>query len=358
MNTLRKKLAQIARVPLIAGATPIERLSRIEQVLGEGLRGICLYAKRDDLMGLGGGGNKLRKLEFLLGEALAKKADTIIAIGGRQSNHARLTAAATARLGLTCELVLKQLVPRWDLEYQQGGNVLLDTLFGASIIDIPSSTDALEFALTRADSLRIQQRAAYVIPSGGSSPVGCLGYAACAQEIVDQSQSMGIEFDHIVVPNGSSGTHAGLLAGLAATRHSPRMVRSFAVLSDEEQSRRTTLDLACATLSLLDQTMPLDESHIDVIGTERGPSYGATTASMLEAVRLMATQEGLLLDPVYSGKAFAGLLAGIRRGDYAPGENVLFIMTGGTPGLFSYRSDLAAADDLSAWSTNERVPVG
>ncbi len=181
----------------------------------------------------------------------------------------------------------------------------------------------------------------YVAPAGGSSPVGCLGYAVCAREILDQSNAMGIRFDRIIVANGSSGTHAGLAAGLSALGLSPSIVRSFSVLDDEESSCHTTIGIARATLDLLDERIVLDEAEIDVRGTERGAAYGATTRSMIDAVRLMAACEGLLLDPVYSGKAFAGLLAGIRNGDYASGQNILFIMTGGTPGLFAYRSEFA-----------------
>jgi len=341
VNSLQAVIAKMPRIELIAGPTPIERLHRIEEALGNSLGGVRLFVKRDDVMGLGGGGSKLRKLEFLLGDAKTKEADTVIAVGGRQSNHARLTAAAAARCGLKCELMLTQAVPRYDTDYQQSGNVLLDNLFGATIHDLPSSANAWDHANARAISLRAEGRGAYVTPTGGSSPIGCLGYAACALEIVEQSRALGIQFDRIVIPNGSSGTHAGLAAGFVALEQAPSLVRSFCVLANEEDSRDTTAKLLGATLQLLDVRASVDATEIDVIGSERGSAYGAPTASMMRSLRLMARCEGLLLDPVYSGKAFAGLLAGICNGDYAPGHNVLFIMTGGSPGLFAYRNEFA-----------------
>jgi L-cysteate sulfo-lyase len=335
MHSLEETLAKIPRIELIDEPTPIQRLYRVEDAFGDAARGVRLFVKRDDFMGLGGGGNKLRKLEFLIGDAISKGANTIITVGGRQSNHARLTAAA--RLGLRCELILSQVVPRHELEYQHSGNILLDDLFGAKIHDLPSSANALEHANAGAEVLRAAGRNVYVAPSGASSPVGCLGYAVCANEIARQSLSLGVEFDRIVVPNGSSGTHAGLAAGFAALGRTPAFVKSFSVLATESDTRRGTIEKARATLAMVAERAILDESEIDVAGNQRGPGYGVPTESMIEAVRLMAAREGLLLDPVYSGKAFAGLLAGIRNGDYRAGQNVLFVLTGGTPGLFAYR---------------------
>jgi len=341
MRNLETTIGKMPRVQLIAGPTPIERLLRIEKSLGNALNGVRLFVKRDDVMGLGGGGNKLRKLEFLIGDAKSKGADTIITVGGRQSNHARLTTAAAARYGLACELMLAQVVPRKSRDYQLSGNILLDQLFGARIHDLPGSADVLEHAHARAELLRAQGRTVYVAPTGGSSPTGCLGYAVCAQEITAQSRSMGIKFDRIVVPNGSSGTHAGLAAGFIALGLSPLIVRSFSVLASEQDSHNATVEKTRATLSLLKEQLSFDPSEIDVVDSERGPGYGEPTISMMSALRLMAGCEGLLLDPVYSGKAFAGLLADIRAGAFTAGQNILYIMTGGTPGLFAYQTELA-----------------
>jgi L-cysteate sulfo-lyase len=341
VRDFENSMARFPRVELMSAPTPIQRLARIEEALGRSLSGVRVFAKRDDIMALGGGGNKLRKLEFLLGEAKLRGADTIITVGGRQSNHARLTAAAAASTGLRCELVLSQVVERSDVDYQQNGNVLLDSLFGATIHDLPGSADPLEFANARAASLKAEGRIAYVAPAGGSSPIGCLGYAMCAWEIERQSHSMDVRFDHIVVPNGSSGTHAGLAAGLASLGLSPLRVTSFSVLADQETTRRVTVEKSKATLQMLDEHASLEEGEITVDGSQRGSGYGVPTDEMVKAVRMMATHEGLLLDPVYSGKAFAGVLAAIRGGQFDNGQNVLFVMTGGTAGLFAYRSAFA-----------------
>lgn len=334
-------LARFPRLPLLGLPTPIEPLAGLSRHLGEALRGVRLYVKRDDLAGFGGGGNKLRKLEFLLGAARAEGADTVITVGALQSNHARLTAAAAARSGLACELVLTRTVPRADADYTGNGNRFLDALFGARVHEIPGEADALGAAEARADELRAAGRGVYVFPSGGSSPVGCLGYAACAREILDQANAMDVRFANILAANGSGGTHAGLAAGLAAAGRDPRLARSYTVLAPLDRAVATTLDKANATLDLIGTGERLTEAEIDLDGAHRGPDYGIPTDAMREAVRLMARSEGLLLDPVYSGKAFAGLLHDIRAGRYAAGEAVLFLMTGGVPGLFAYREAFA-----------------
>jgi D-cysteine desulfhydrase len=214
-------IAGFARMPLLDGPTAIERLARLDQALGAALCGVNLYVKRDDVPNVGGGGNKLRKLEFLIGEARAQGADIFITVGGLQSNHARLTAAASARAGMACELVLTRQVPRCDVDYEWNGNILLDELFGAKVHTFPGSVDPLTLAESRAEQLRAEGRRVYVVGPGGSSPVGCLGYAVCAREIVKQSREMNVDFGRIIVPNGSSGTHAGLAAGYAAMGLSP-----------------------------------------------------------------------------------------------------------------------------------------
>jgi D-cysteine desulfhydrase len=327
-------LSKHARRPLLEGPTPIQLLARLSGECG----GVNIYVKRDDLSGLGGGGNKLRKLEFLVGEALAMGADTIITVGARQSNHARLTAAAAARVGLQCELVLTRAVPRDDRDYLENGNVLLDELLGARVHDLPGTANALAFAQARADALRGEGRKVYVCPLGGSSPVGCLGYAACAAEILAQAHAQGLSFARIVVPNGSGGMHAGLAAGFAALGVDPSIVLAYTVLAKADQAHATTLEKAVKTLELIDPALRIEGHSIVIDETQLGEGYGIPTDAMREAVRLMASKEGLLLDPVYGGKAFAGLLQAARSGRHAPGENVLFVMTGGLPGLFAYRS--------------------
>jgi L-cysteate sulfo-lyase len=333
-TTYQLDLSKHARHALLEGPTPIQPLPKLSQLFG----GVNIYVKRDDLTGLGGGGNKLRKLEFLVGEALAMGADTIITVGARQSNHARLTAAAAARLGLQCELVLTRAVPRDDPEYLENGNILLDALLGARVHDLPGTANALEYAQARADELRSSGRKVYVCPLGGSSPVGCLGYAACAAEIMTQAHAQGVSFARVVVPNGSGGMHAGLAAGFAALGLDPKLVHAYTVLAKAEQAHAATLEKAKQTLELIAPALRMESGSIVIDGSQLGEGYGIPTDAMREAVRLMASKEGLLLDPVYGGKAFAGLVQAARSGRHAPGENILFIMTGGLPGLFAYRS--------------------
>lgn len=330
-------LERFGRIPLTDGPTPIQRLHRLEQALGCEDAGIRLFVKRDDFTSIGGGGNKLRKLEFLIGDALSQECDTFITTGGIQSNHARLSAAAASRAGLACELVLTHIVPRDDEDYRRNGNVLLDGLFGATIHELSGDEDALAFAGIRAGELRMQGRRPYVVGGGGSSPIGCLGYAHCAQEILAQEHEMSVRFNRVIVPNGSCGTHAGLAAGMTALRMDPARVQSFAVFAPADIARPKTHDLALATLTLISEGASIDIESIEVAGDQLGAGYGIPTGAMIEAVRLMARTEGLLLDPVYSGKAFAGVVSAVRSGVYRSGEAVLFIMTGGTPGLFAYR---------------------
>jgi L-cysteate sulfo-lyase len=337
---LKAALARFPKFPLLEGPTPIQRLSRLEAVLGEAVGGARLWVKRDDLMGLGGGGNKLRKLEYLLGEAIKQGCDTFITTGGLQSNHARQSAAAAARAGLACELMLADVVPRHDEDYRQNGNLLLDDIFGAKVHRLPKGEDALAAAQARAEQLRGQGRKVYVVGSGGSSPLGALGYAGCAAEIIDQERELGVRFDTIVVPNGSSGTHAGLVAGMAAAGDDPARIQSFTVLAALDQAEKETERLAARSLQLLAPGETLPDGAIMIDGSQRGEAYGIPTDAMLDAIRIMARSEGLLLDPVYSGKAFAGFLDCVRSAVWND-RNALFVMTGGTPGLFAYRNALA-----------------
>ncbi|ACC74757.1 D-cysteine desulfhydrase family protein [Paraburkholderia phymatum] len=327
-------LTAFSRYRLMEGPTPIQHLGRLSKLAGN----VDIYVKRDDLMGLGGGGSKLRKLEFLLGEALAQGADTIVTVGARQSNHARLTAAAAARAGLACEIVLTRTVPRDDNDYLHNGNVLLDQLLGARIHDLPGHADAMAFAQHRAEDLRKSGRKVYLAPLGGSSAVGNLGYAACAAELLGQAREAGVSFDRIALPNGSGGTHAGLVAGLLSMGEDPARVVAYNVLATHESTLANTRLKAQQTLELIQPAAILPISGVIVADGQRGDGYGIPTDAMREAVRLLASTEGLLLDPVYGGKAFAGLLQDIRSQAFAPGSKVLFLMTGGLPGLYAYRS--------------------
>ena len=334
---LDTSLISFARADLLQGPTPIQRAERLEHLLGLKPQGIGLFLKRDDHMLIGGGGNKLRKLEFHIGAALAAGVDTVITVGGIQSNHARLTAAVCARLGLACELILTRAVPKNDVDYELNGNVLLDQLFGAQLQVLAGGSNSLAVAETRATQLRDSGRNVLVIPTGGSTPLGSLGYARCAAEIAQQETELGLTFNQVVVPNGSAGTHAGLAAGFQLLGRGTSIVKSYSVLSDRDTSATRTRQLTEDALTLLGSSAVVQAEEIDIDGSQLGDGYGLPTLAMQEAVRLMARAEGLLIDPVYSGKAFAGLLADLRHGRYRSGDNVLFVMTGGTPGLYAYR---------------------
>lgn len=334
---LDTSLSSFARAELLQGPTPIQRAERLEQLLGLKSQGVGLFLKRDDHMLIGGGGNKLRKLEFHIGAALAAGVDTVITVGGIQSNHARLTAAVCARLGLACELILTRAVPKTDVDYELNGNVLLDQLFGAQLQVLAGGSDSLAVAETRATQLRDSGRNVLVIPTGGSTPLGSLGYARCAAEIAQQETELGLSFNQVVVPNGSAGTHAGLAAGFQLLGRGTSIVKSYSVLSDRDSSAVRTRQLTQDALALLGSNTVVQAEEIAIDGSQLGDGYGLPTPAMQEAVRLMARAEGLLIDPVYSGKAFAGLLADLRQGRYRSGDNVLFVMTGGTPGLYAYR---------------------
>jgi L-cysteate sulfo-lyase len=255
-----------------------------------------------------------------------------------QSNHARLAAAACARLGLDCELFLGELVPRHDIDYRRNGNVLLDALFGATVNVVSAGSSPLECAAERGRQLSAQGRKSFVIPTGGSTPLGALGYAKGALEIAQQEQALGVRFDQVVVPNGSSGTHAGLSAGFHALGRGAGLVRSYNVLADQAATRQRTLELLVEALGMLGQPADRAQLEVNVQGGHLGEGYGIPTDEMIAALKLLATTEGLLLDPVYTGKAFAGLLADVRAGSFRPGTRLLFVMTGGAPGVFAYRT--------------------
>jgi len=330
------------RARLLEGPTPIQRLRRVEAALGPALNGVRLFVKRDDLTGLGGGGSKLRKLEFLLGDALARGADTVIATGPRQSNSARLAAAAAARLGLRYELGLRPLTTHDGVEYARGGNALLADLFGATIHSLPDAAAAAGFCAERQATLEAHGRLGYVLPPGASSPLASLGYAECALEIADQEHALGVRFDRIVVANGSAGTQAGLVAGFALLDRRA-VVHGFSVLADVAAAHAATLEMARDCFALLEGDGEIRDEDVVVDGTCRGPGYGRLTREAIGAMRFLATHEGLLLDPVYSSKAFAGLLCQARRSELEPHRNILFVMTGGAPALFAYRDALACA---------------
>jgi D-cysteine desulfhydrase len=337
MSFYIEKLAAIPRLNLLQGPTPLQRAERLEADLArEGIH-VNIYLKRDDFMSLGGGGNKLRKLEYHLAAVQSDQHDTVITFGGIQSNHARLTAAACAKLGMECHLILTNQVSVEGENYRKNGNTLLNGLFGAHASLLPSGSTAQAFANELEAGLTAGGRRVSIIPTGGSTPLGALGYVQCAIELKAQAEALKVAFRRVYIANGSSGTHAGLSAGFVLEDVDPDIATSFAVMGNARDARRATMQLTQGTLNLLGSDRSILESDILIDDTQIGEGYGLPTQAMREAVRLLARTEGVLLDPVYSGKAFAGLLADLRRGLYVGGDNVVFIMTGGTPGLFAYR---------------------
>lgn len=314
--------------------TPIEHLPR----LGEQLGTQNLWIKRDDCTGLGLGGNKTRKLEYLLAEALAAGADTVLTVGGLQSNHARQTAAATARLGLNCELILEPVTGTPETLYSHSGNVLLNKLFGATLTLAETGQNGLELMQRRAEALSRESHSPYCIPIGGSNTTGALGYVDCAREIADWQYQHDTQFDYIILATGSAGTQAGLLAGAAMFDLSAR-IKGFCVSRTSEDQLGLVQNLARPLFDRLDlhhETLP---GRILTDGRYVGPGYGIATEGMKHAVRVTAETEGLLLDPVYTGKAMHGLFDEYHNGTFGPDDKVLFLHTGGAPALFGYETE-------------------
>jgi D-cysteine desulfhydrase len=330
------QLSRFPRQRYTAGATPIERLDRLSGLLG----GPEIWIKRDDLLGLAAGGNKTRKLEFLVADAIARGADTLITVGAVQSNHCRLTLAAAVKEGLKCRLVLEQRVAGSYDPTASGNNFLFD-LLGVEDVTVVNLGDDLEAAMAKvARDLEAQGRKGYVIPGGGSNALGALGYVACAQEIVGQGFDMDLAFDHLVCASGSAGTHAGLLVGLhAANAQLP--ITGVNVRRPRAEQEGNVFALAERTATLLGVEAPA-KTEVTCLDDWVGGGYSIPTGEMVEAVRMLAQTEGVLLDPVYTGKAMAGLIGLIRAGKFKRGERVLFLHTGGSPALYAYQPVLAS----------------
>ncbi len=324
-------LARYPRVRLGHLPTPLEPMPNLSKHLG----GPSLWIKRDDCTGLSSGGNKTRKLEYLMAEAIALRADVVITQGATQSNHARQTAAAAAKLGMKCHILLEDRTGFADQAYNLNGNVLLDQLHGASIAKRAGGTDMqLEMEVLAADLQRKGHRP-YVIPGGGSNPVGALGYVNCAIELLAQANDVGLRIDHLVHATGSAGTQAGLVAGLAAL-NSGIPVLGIGVRAPKDKQEANVFALAEKTATYLGLPGVVKREHVVANCDYVGQGYGLPTQSMVEAVKLMANVEGILLDPVYSGKGMAGLIDLVGKGHFNKTDNVVFLHTGGSVGLFGY----------------------
>ena len=311
-----KSLSDFPKVHLGIFPTPIQKLGNISRELNTNV-----YIKRDDLTGLGLGGNKVRKLEYLMADARSKGAEVVFTTGGAQSNHAMLTAAAAGKLGMKAILILKK---KGVMDIQ--GNLLLEKLMGTDVRFL--DTDDFEDIYKEMDRVGEQLgKPYYKIPLGGSNALGTLGYVECAREIRDQ----GIRFDRLICAEGSGGTMAGLALGaklfLPGTRVTGMMV-------DNDPFEEITLRLMREAAALLEADIPIEKGDFD-LRNMTGPGYAIPSEEGNRAVELMAAREGIFLDPVYTGKAFAGLLQMASEGLLSPEENVLFLHSGGAGGLFA-----------------------
>jgi D-cysteine desulfhydrase family pyridoxal phosphate-dependent enzyme len=334
---LRRPAEGLARVRLAHLPTPLEDCPRIVEALG----GPRILVKRDDCTGLGGGGNKVRKLEFVLGAALAQGVDTVVTFGAVQSNHARQTAAACAHLGLGCELILTRSVACSDPSFEELGNPMLDRIFGARlhVVDGPEAAASAHQALT-AEAAAAGTRL-LTVPPGGSDATGVMGYAEAGWEL-DSQLPDGLTVDRVVVAASTGGTAAGLLVGMAAL-DSPRLGGAVLEVVCVHSSAPTTeaeIRRLCTEAAHLVGTDPPGEARLRVLDEWIGPGYGIPSEEGIEAASLFARLEGLLLDPVYTAKAAAGLLSMVGRGEIGAGETVVFVHTGGWPVLPAYRASL------------------
>lgn len=328
------KLDDFPRYHLCHNPTPIEPMVRLSEILS----GPQLFIKRDDCTGLATGGNKTRKLEFLIGEALAQNADIIVTQGAVQSNHVRQTAAAACKVGMDCHALLERRVQDAPASYETTGNVFLDKVFGTSLEFRPPGLDMNAEAVAVVDQLKAQGRRPYFIPGGGSNPIGAIGYANCAAEIASQETDMAMHFDWLVMGTGSTGTQAGLVAGFHMIgRDMP--VMGISVRQPHDRQRTAVHKLTSATIEALGgEPIAISKIHID--DGYVGQGYGIPAESTLDAISLTARNEGILLDPVYSAKGMAGLIGLVKQGFFKPTDNVLFLHTGGASALFAYEDQL------------------
>ncbi|MDH4314283.1 MAG: D-cysteine desulfhydrase [Gammaproteobacteria bacterium] len=328
-------LSRFPRVSLAHLPTPLEPLPRLSKHLG----GPNIFVKRDDCTGLGTGGNKTRKLEFLMAEALQKKATVVVTQGAVQSNHARQTAAAACKLGMKCELVFEKRVDRPSEPYVKSGNVFLDRIYGARIREVEKGSDMNAALEAVAVELAKKGELPYVIPGGGSNKVGALGYVDCAHEFMTQANRTGLRIDHVIHATGSAGTQAGLIVGLKGTNSGIPLL-GIGVNAPKDIQEERVFKLAVETAAYVGAAGTVERRDIVADCNYIGDGYGIPTEGMNEALLLLARLEGLLFDPVYSGKALAGMIDLVAKRQFNKKDNLLFIHTGGSAGLFGYSDRL------------------
>ena len=332
---MAKKLREFSSVPLCHQPTPLEFMPRMSESLG----GPRLWIKRDDCTGLATGGNKTRKLEFLIADAIEKGADMVVTQGAVQSNHVRQTAAAACKYGLDCHALLERRVPDRADDYETTGNVLFDHMFGTSLEFRPTGLDMNAEAMAVTEKLAAAGRKPYFIPGGGSNEIGALGYVSCAFELLDQIKANNLDVGWIVLATGSAGTHAGMLAGLHAAG-STIPVMGISVRQPKDKQITAVHKLAVLTAAQLTDT-PLGVEKVIVDDGYVGAGYGQPTQGTLDAINLIARREGLLFDPVYSGKGLAGMIGLAGQNFFESDKDVIFLHTGGAAALFAYGNQLA-----------------
>jgi len=326
-NNFREALAAFPRFPLTFLPTPLQRARNLERALGA--RAPQIWIKRDDMTGLAYGGNKSRKLEYLTGDALEKRATVLISEGAAQSNHARQTAAAASLAGMRCVLVLDT---RRGSELT--GNLLLDRLLGAEVRLVAGSEQRKpEMARVFAE-LEARGERPYLVPTGGSVPIGALGYVNCVFELQDQLDALGLQPTRLYFPTGSQGTQAGLVAGAMLARASFE-VRGVAVEGTWEELSAECVPLTNETLALLGADERVSQQQIVIDDGHVGAGYAIPTDDGMEAIGMLARTEAIVLDPVYTGKALAGLIADVLAGDVGPDESIVYLHTGGGPSVFA-----------------------
>ena len=325
-------LAQFPRRGYVKHPTPIEFLPNFSRALGGKVK---VYIKRDDLLPGCAGGNKTRKLDFSIADALAKGADTIITCGAVQSNHCRLTLAWSVHEGLDCHLVLEERVPGSYDPAASGNNLLYHLLGVKSITVVPGGSPMMEEMEKVAARFRGEGRKPYIIPGGASNEIDALGYVACAQETIQQMFDLGLNFDHVFVPSGSAGTHAGMIAGFVGNNMNVP-ISGIDVSRPGDVQQEIVYKLAQKVLDHIGAGVQLPREKVVCYGDYYLPGYSRPNPGMVEAVKLLARTEAILLDPVYSGKAFAGMIDHIRQGRFAEGSRILFLHTGGSPALYAY----------------------
>lgn len=324
--------SQFPRRNYLRNSTPIELLPQLSGVLDSKVN---LYVKRDDLLPGTAGGNKTRKLEFCLADALEKGADTIITCGAVQSNHCRLTAAWSIKEGLGCHLILEERVKGSYTHEASGNNFLFELLDVKSIDVVEGGSDMMKAMEKKASELKACGKTPYIVPGGASNSIGALGYAACAEETMKQLNDMQLNIDHIVVPSGSAGTHAGMLTGMTGT-NSNIPISGINVSRTKMDQEKIVFELAQKTCEKLRIKHGVKREDVVCYDEYVGQGYSLPTDSMVEAVKLFSKNEAILLDPVYSGKAAAGLIDLVRKDCFSKGANILFLHTGGSPALFAY----------------------